>query len=148
MPTSMSDASSCTSETSEAGQSSAISDTVIDATPEEIFRQRDQARRNAAHDEYTTLRTAVDNDSAAVRDFAFSPDDERYRGVGSVIPRQNAEHVALYDFVAESENELSITAGQQVHVLRESDAGWVVAQVESASGVHRGLVPEAYLGTP
>lgn len=141
----MSESSSCTSETFDVGHSSAISDTVLDATPEEVTRQRNEARQATPPDAYTTLRAAVDGDGAAVRDFAFSNDDERHNGVGSIIPRASAGHVALYDFVAESENELSITAGQRVLVLRESDAGWVVAQTDGASGVHRGLVPEAYL---
>ncbi|WFD35301.1 hypothetical protein MCUN1_002152 [Malassezia cuniculi] len=142
----MSDASSGTSEASDTGQSSALSDTMLDTTLEEMSQQRRYAQAAPAQDAHTTLRAAMDSGIASVRDFAFPTDDERHAGVGSVIPRTRAGHVALYDFIAESENELSVAAGEPVLVLRESDAGWVVAQTNSAGRVRRGLVPEAYLG--
>lgn len=137
------DASSGTSETSDVGQSSAVSDTPLDDVADEM--NKTTACDIVVTDAHTTLRAAMDDGTVVVQDFAFAPDDERRAGVGSVIPRKLAGHVALYDFVAESANELSIAAGQQVHVLRGSDAGWVVAQIDGGAGTRRGLVPEAYL---
>lgn len=137
------DASSGISETSDVGQSSAVSDTPLDDVVEEV--DKTAACDIVVTDPYTTLRAAMNDGTVAVQDFAFAPDDERRTGVGSVIPRKLAGHVALYDFVAESANELSVATGQQVHVLRASDAGWVVAQIECGAGTRRGLVPEAYL---
>lgn len=139
------DASSGTSETSDVGQSSAVSDTPLDDVADEMGKAAATACDIVVTDAHTTLRAAMEDGTVVVQDFAFAPGDERRAGVGSVIPRKFAGHVALYDFVAESANELSVAAGQQVHVLRDSDAGWVVAQIDGGGGVRRGLVPEAYL---
>lgn len=85
-----------------------------------------------------------------IRDFAFAKDDERHDGRGSVLPSSKAAtdapslFIAMYDFRAESSNELSVASGTQLHVLRDIDGGWVLAQ-RLDEPTKRGLVPGAYL---
>ncbi|WFD31745.1 hypothetical protein MSPP1_002784 [Malassezia sp. CBS 17886] len=85
-----------------------------------------------------------------IRDFAFPMDDERHRGYGSVLPVYSPSPLpstgifsVLYNFDAESDNELSVAGGMKVHVLRHVDGGWVLAQ--DVASARRGLVPLAYL---
>lgn len=65
---------------------------------------------------------------------------------------------AAYDFVGESEHELSVAVGQKVRLIGYVDGGWaIVVRVEEGEedrnfsleeempGVDKGLVPEAYL---
>lgn len=95
-----------------------------------------------------TTQTAVQEGILIVRDFAFSNDDNRHSGFGSVIPIEKEDElptfVALYDFVAESDNELSVSAGTPVHVIREVAGGWMLAQTIDDLQ-RRGLVPCTYL---
>ncbi|WFD40344.1 uncharacterized protein MJAP1_003330 [Malassezia japonica] len=85
-----------------------------------------------------------------IRDFAFDDGDERRDGRGSVLPSLKAASdapplfIAMYDFRAESSNELSVASGTQLHVLRDIDGGWVLAQ-RLDEPTKRGLVPGAYL---
>ncbi|WFD03169.1 hypothetical protein MOBT1_001858 [Malassezia obtusa] len=94
----------------------------------------------------THTLAAVRDGSLSVRDFGFDAADARHRGHGSVLPETNESpvYLALYDFAAESSNELSVAAGTQLHLLRPVDAGWVLAQ-RVDDPAQRGLVPEAYL---
>lgn len=87
---------------------------------------------------------AAQSGALQIRDFGFDDEDPRHHGQGSVLPGDSAVSVweVLYDFVAESGNELSATKGTQLYVLREVDAGWVLAR--SVDG-EQGLVPGAYL---
>lgn len=83
-----------------------------------------------------------------IRDFAFCEDDERHSGVGSVLPsqtkREQCMYIALYDFQAEADNELSIEAGMPVHILAQLTDGWVLAQ-QVDHPERTGLIPYTYL---
>lgn len=65
----------------------------------------------------------------------------------SVAPRRGAKKVqyveALYDYVAEEENELSITAGDQIVLIQEDTDGngWTEGELNS----ERGLFPTSYV---
>ncbi|WFC99686.1 hypothetical protein MYAM1_002431 [Malassezia yamatoensis] len=91
-------------------------------------------------------RQLVKDGKLSVRDFGYGNDDPRHHGKGTVIPNlpSSTPCVAIYDFQAESSNELSVSAGTQLYVIRDVDAGWVLAQrVDDAN--QRGLVPKAYI---
>jgi len=83
-----------------------------------------------------------------IRGFAFSEDDGRHRGVGSLLPSQAKEeqrmYIALYDFQAEADNELSVEAGMPVQVLAPLTDGWVLAQ-QVDHPERAGLIPYTYL---
>ncbi|WFD43931.1 hypothetical protein MPSI1_002596 [Malassezia psittaci] len=91
-------------------------------------------------------RQLVKDGTLSVRDFGYSNDDPRHHGQGTVVPNppSGSPCVAIYDFQAESSNELSVSAGTQLYMIRDVDAGWVLAQrVDDAH--QRGLVPKAYI---
>ncbi|CAM9016704.1 unnamed protein product [Wickerhamomyces anomalus] len=62
-----------------------------------------------------------------------------------VTPRKGAKKityvVALYDYVADGDDELSITAGQKIEVLKGDDGGWTLGEVDGRSG----LFPSSYV---
>ena len=95
------------------------------------------------------LCAALKDGSLSVQDFAYPAEDERHRGIGSTVPHPDEdktapdEAVVAYGFLAESDNEMTVEAGQHLRVLHAVEGGWVVAQ--TLDGAHRGLVPEAYL---
>lgn len=111
-----------------------------------LFERSESESKRNSYDALKTVREAIDDGSLQVRDFAFPPDDVRHKGHGSVIPAKEGETkpekaLVVYDFVAESQNEMSVAIGQQVQVLQVLDSGWVVAQ----DSANKGLVPKAYL---
>lgn len=62
-----------------------------------------------------------------------------------VTPRKGAKKVtyvvALYDYVADGDDELSITAGQKIELLKGDDGGWTLGEVNGKSG----LFPSSYV---
>lgn len=104
------------------------------------------AKSEAGNDMVSCTLVLAQNGTLAVRDFGFEKTDARHAGHGSVLPARNEHpvYVVLYDFRAESSNELSVAAGTQLHYLRAVDAGWALAQ-RVDDPTQRGLVPEAYV---
>lgn len=75
------------------------------------------------------------DESRYSRDYQFtiaSPDEEMH-----------GKAVALFNFVSESENELSLVEGQVIWVSYRQAEGWLVA--EDPKTQERGLVPEEYV---
>lgn len=97
---------------------------------------------------YQVMQQLAEEDVLRIRDFAFTDDDERHKGIGSVFPVQkkstDAIYVALYDFQAEASNELSIEAGMPVRIHAELADGWVLAQRIEPPEL-TGLIPYTYL---
>lgn len=117
-----------------------------------LFDEQPHAYEAAKDAAALTSLKAMQELSAAgilsIRDFAFSEDDQRHRGFGSVLPSQAKEeqcmYIALYDFQAEADNELSVEAGMPVQILALLTDGWVLArQVDHPE--HTGLIPYTYL---
>ena len=103
-------------------------------------------KADAGNDAVSCTLVFAQNGTLAIRDFGFEKSDARHTGHGSVLPARSEHPVytALYDFRAESSNELSVAAGTQLHYLRAVDAGWALAQ-RVDDPTQRGLVPEAYI---
>lgn len=95
-----------------------------------------------------TMQELTEAGILRIRDFAFYEDDERHSGVGSVLPSQAKEeqcmYIALYDFQAEADNELSVEAGMPVQILAQLTDGWVLAQ-QVDHPERTGLIPYTYL---
>ena len=65
------------------------------------------------------------------------------------VPTGNGDHVlgeALYDFVAEGDDELSVTAGERLRIAPKQRQprirGWLLASVD---GTTKGIVPANYI---
>lgn len=118
------------------------------AAPLVLMRQ-EPSEGATPEDPSVALCAALKDGSLSVQDFAYPAEDERHRGIGSTVPHPDEgktapdEAVVAYGFLAESDNEMTVEAGQHVRVLHAVEGGWVVAQ--TLDGAHRGLVPEAYL---
>lgn len=126
-----------------AGETNALS------SPSSSLAEWSVGSATEAAGENATLK-AVQEGCLRVRDFAFEDDDVRHRGVGSVVPVTPDEEpepqtfVALYDFEAVAENELTISAGTRVQMLSDVPGGWALVRLEGEPR-RCGLVPQSYL---
>ncbi|CAI2181664.1 685_t:CDS:2 [Funneliformis geosporum] len=84
-----------------------------------------------------------------IRDFAFSTDDPRHWGQripsssdGEEDDEYTNRHArALYDFVAENQNELSFQEGDILLIRYRQCEGWLFAEL----GEKTGLIPDNYI---
>jgi len=69
------------------------------------------------------------------------------RPLDEKVPGLHTSYIALYDFVAENDSEITVSAGMQVNVLRKCDKSgnsewWLV---ERGEGGDKGYIPESFL---
>ncbi|ORX77398.1 SH3-domain-containing protein [Basidiobolus meristosporus CBS 931.73] len=87
-----------------------------------------------------------DEPELKIRDFAYPPSDPRHWGeyVEEEEEEDDVESVqvrALYDFTAESPDELSFSEGDILNIQYKECEGWLVGYLEDQVG----LIPENYV---
>ncbi|CAG8521679.1 14725_t:CDS:2, partial [Funneliformis caledonium] len=118
---------------------------------DEIGEPQKKRPRSCAK-EYSIISIEGENQfpEIKIRDFAFSTDDPRHWG--QRIPSSsdgeeeddeytNRRARALYDFVAENQNELSFQEGDILLILYRQCEGWLFAELDEKTG----LIPDNYI---
>ncbi|CAI2183798.1 4950_t:CDS:2 [Funneliformis geosporum] len=117
---------------------------------DEIEKSQKKRPRSYAK-EYSIISIEGDNQfpEIKIRDFAFSTDDPRHWGQripsssdGEEDDEYTNRHArALYDFVAENQNELSFQEGDILLIRYRQCEGWLFAEL----GEKTGLIPDNYI---